>query len=122
MSSVLFHQIQPKSPQLQWLPSRKKDLSSSYNCPIHLGPIRLLSLPLKKKELSGRHFENNDVITTVDHLLEVQDTDFCKEEIHMLHDLWSKCLNVKDYVEKKTETLSVTPDILSSSIHWIYRQ
>ncbi len=34
-----------------------------------------------KKELSGRHFDNNDDVAVArDHLLEVQDNEFCKEQ------------------------------------------
>lgn len=45
-----------------------------------------------KKELSGRRFDNNDeVIAAVDYCLKVQDTDFYKEVICMLHDCWAKC-------------------------------
>lgn len=48
-----------------------------------------------KKEFSGHHFDNNDeVIAAVDYFLRVQDTDFYKDVICMLHYCWAKCVNI----------------------------
>ena len=55
-----------------------------------------------KKELSGCHFRtDDDVIQAVNHFLDTQDADFYKDGIRMLHDRWTKCVNLRgDYVEK----------------------
>ena len=55
-----------------------------------------------KKELSGHHFRtDDDVIQAVNHFLDTQDADFYKDGIRMLHDRWTKCVNLRgDYVEK----------------------
>lgn len=57
------------------------------------------------KELSVCHFgSDNDIITAVDHFLEVQDADFYTEGICMLHDSWNKFVNLEgNYVVKTNE-------------------
>lgn len=49
----------------------------------------------KKWELSGRHFDSNDddVIAALDHFLEAHDADFSKEEIHVVHNCWTKSVS-----------------------------
>lgn len=45
------------------------------------------------KKLSGHHFA--DVIAAEEHFLEVLDANFYKEGIVMLHDSWTKFINVE---------------------------
>ena len=72
-------------------------------------PFLLIWLPLTttfswklKKELSGLHIaRDDDVMNDVDHFLRDQNGAFYKEGIRLLHDCWTKCVNVVgDYVEK----------------------
>ena len=55
-----------------------------------------------KKELGGHHFvTDDDVMNVVDHFLRAQNGAFYAEAILLLHDRWTKCVNVGgDYVEK----------------------
>ena len=55
-----------------------------------------------KKELGGHHFATDyDVMNAVDHFLRALNGTFYTEGIHLLHDRWTKCVNVgEDYVEK----------------------
>lgn len=56
-----------------------------------LAPINYYHFSKMKKKQSGCHFESyDDSIVAVDHFLEVQDTKYYKEGIHMLHDRWTK--------------------------------
>lgn len=56
-----------------------------------------------KKEISGRPFDSDDdIITALDYILEVQDDNFYSEGICMLHYRWTMCVNVGwDYAEKQ---------------------
>lgn len=47
--------------------------------------------PEIEKELSGHHFDSDDVIPLVDIFLEVQDTDSCEKGICMLPKQWTPC-------------------------------
>ena len=55
-----------------------------------------------KMELSGHHFaRDDDVMNAEDHFLRDHNDTFYKEGIPLLHDHWTKCVNVGgDYVEK----------------------
>ncbi|XP_028270394.1 histone-lysine N-methyltransferase SETMAR-like [Parambassis ranga] len=66
-----------------------------------LSPSDYYLFPKMKKELSGRHVDSDDdIIAAVDHFLEVQNADFYTEGIRMLHERWTKCVNVGgDYIE-----------------------
>lgn len=101
---MLFHQ--DNAPKWRWIPSRNADLNLSNNCITHpqvpLAPSdHYLFLKMKKKLSCCLCNSDEDVITTVDHILEVQDADFNKAGNHMLHDHWIMCANEgKAYVEK----------------------
>ena len=48
-----------------------------------------------KKELGGHHFAtDDDVMNAGDHFLRDQNGTFYNEGIHLLHDLWTMCVNV----------------------------
>ena len=54
------------------------------------------------KELGGHHFAtDDDVMNAVDHFLRDQNGAFSTEGIALLHDCWTKCVNVGwDYADK----------------------
>ena len=56
-----------------------------------------------KKEISGHHFaRNNDIMNAVYHFLRDKNGAFYAEGIRLLHDRWTKCVNVGgDYVDNK---------------------
>ena len=58
--------------------------------------------PKIKKELGGHHFARDDDVTkAMDHVLMDQNGAFYTEGIRLLHDRWTKCVNVGgDYMEK----------------------
>ena len=58
--------------------------------------------PKMKKVLRGHNFaRSDDVMNAVDHFLRDQNGAFYTEGIRLLHDCWTKCVNVGgDYVEK----------------------
>ena len=48
-----------------------------------------------KKELGGHHFAtDDDVMNAVDHFLSDQNDAVYTEGIRLLHDRWTKCVNV----------------------------
>ena len=55
-----------------------------------------------KQQLSGHQFaRDDDVMNAVDHFLRDQNGAFYTEGIRLLHDRWTKCVNIgEDYVEK----------------------
>ena len=67
-----------------------------------LAPSDYYLFPKKKKELGGHHFtRDDDVMNAVNHFLRNQNGAFYTEGIHLLHDGWTKCVNVGgDYIEK----------------------
>ena len=58
--------------------------------------------PKMKKKISCHHFvRDDDVMNAVDHFLRAQNGAFYTEGIRLLHDSWTKCVNVGgDYVGK----------------------
>ena len=85
--------------------SRSQQFSSEIcDCGWDLGPSLPTSdyyLFLKmKKEPRGHNFARDDVINAVDNFLRNQNSTLYTEEIHPLHDCWTKCVNVGgDYVD-----------------------
>ena len=68
-------------------------------CP-ELAPSDYYFFPKMKKELGGHHFaRDDDVMNAVDQFL--RDQNGVPEGIRLLHDHWTKCVNVGgDYVKK----------------------
>ena len=66
-----------------------------------------------KKELRGHNFaRSDDAMNAVDHFLRDQNGAFYTEGIRLLHDCWTKCVNIGgDYVEK-LDFLKSTPSTL----------
>ena len=63
-----------------------------------------------KKELDGHHFATDDVMKAVGHFLSDQNDVFYTEGIRLLHDHWTKCVNVGgDYVKQITAIYFLKP-------------
>ena len=89
--------------QWPWLLSRNVDSNLSKTHSILLAPSDYYLYPQINKELGGHHFarDDDDDMNAEDHFLRDQNDAFCTEGIRLLHDRWSKCVNVgRDYVNK----------------------
>ena len=66
-----------------------------------LAPSDYYLFPEMTKELGGHNCaRDDDVMNAVDHILNDQNGALDTERIHLLHDRWTKCVNVgEDYVE-----------------------
>ena len=66
-----------------------------------LAPSDCYLFPKMKNELGGHHFtRDDDVMNAVYHFLRDQNGAFYTEGIRLLHDHWTKCVNVGgDYAE-----------------------
>ena len=85
MSTVAMAAIQKCGFQLVVDPPYSPDLASS----------DYYLFPKIKKQLHDHHFaRDDDVMNTVDHFLRVQNGAFYTEGICLLHDCWTKCVNV----------------------------
>ena len=68
-----------------------------------LAPSDYYLFPNMNKELGGHHFAtDDDVMNAGDHFLRDQNGAFSTEGIALLHDCWTKCVNVGwDYADKR---------------------
>ena len=75
-----------------------------------LAPSDYYLFPKMKKEHGGHHFAtDDDLMNAMDHFLRDHNGAFYTEGIHLLHDRWTKCVNVGgDYVENDCIWFSIT--------------
>ena len=63
-----------------------------------LAPSVYYLFPKIKKELGVHHLaRDDDVMNVVDHFLRDQNGAFYTEGVRLLHDRWTKCVNVGKY-------------------------